>query len=136
MTGKAVRQLISLAALAACALPGAASAQELTGVLIGTVKDAQGAVIAGAAVRVESTALIGGRADTKTNEKGQLRFAALPFGDYTLTVESRGVQGVSRAGQAIALFLGTELTQMMIRMAVTESAPFRCRQGAKQRMVS
>ena len=58
--------------------------------LIGTVKDAQGAVIAGAAVRVESTALIGGRADTKTDEKGQLRFAALPIGDYTLTVESPG----------------------------------------------
>ena len=36
----------------------------------------------------------------------------------------------------IALFLGTELTKMMIRMTVTESAPFRCRQGAKQRMVS
>ena len=35
-----------------------------------------------------------------------------------------------------ALFLGTELTKMMIRMTVTESAPFRCRQGAKQRMVS
>ena len=58
--------------------------------LIGTVKDAQGAVIAGAAVRVESTALIGGRADTKTDEKGQLRFAALPIGDYTVTVESPG----------------------------------------------
>ena len=36
----------------------------------------------------------------------------------------------------IAFFLGTELTKMMIRMTVTESAPFRCRQGAKQRMVS
>ena len=33
-------------------------------------------------------------------------------------------------------WLGTELTKMMIRMTVTESAPFRCRQGAKQRMVS
>ena len=36
----------------------------------------------------------------------------------------------------IPLFLGTELTKMMIRMTVTEPAPFRCRQGAKQRMVS
>ena len=67
--------------------------------LIGTVKDAQGAVIAGAAVRVESTALIGGRADTKTNEKGQLRFAALPIGDYTVTVESPGFKASSRAGR-------------------------------------
>ena len=36
----------------------------------------------------------------------------------------------------IALFLGAELTKMMIRVTVTESAPFLCRQGAKQRMVS
>ena len=36
----------------------------------------------------------------------------------------------------MALFLGTELTKMMIRMMVTESAPLRYRQGAKQRMVS
>ena len=36
----------------------------------------------------------------------------------------------------MALFLGTELTKMMIRMTVTESAPLRYRQGAKQWMVS
>jgi hypothetical protein len=90
MTIKHVFRLVTIAALAASGLPGAALAQEFTGVLIGTVKDAQGAVIAGAAVRAESTALIGGRADTKTDEKGQLRFAALPIGDYTVTVESPG----------------------------------------------
>ena len=32
--------------------------------------------------------------------------------------------------------IATELAEMMIRMTVTEGAPFRCRQGAKQRMVS
>lgn len=36
----------------------------------------------------------------------------------------------------MALFLGAELTKMMIRMTVTESAPLRYRQGAKQWMVS
>ena len=36
----------------------------------------------------------------------------------------------------LPLFLSTELTKMMIRMTVTEYAPFRCRQGAKQRMVA
>ena len=34
------------------------------------------------------------------------------------------------------LELDAELTKMMIRVTVTESAPFRRRQGAKQRMVS
>ncbi len=39
-------------------------------------------------------------------------------------------------GQVAIGFLCTELTKVMIRMTVTESAPFRCRQGAKQRMES
>ena len=42
-------------------MPGIADAQGPTGSLIGTVKDAQGAVLAGAVVRVTSTALIGTR---------------------------------------------------------------------------
>ena len=83
---KGPKVLILVAALAACALPGAALAQELTGVLIGTVKDAQGAVVAGASVRIESTALIGGPRVAKTNAKGQLRFVELPVGDYVMTV--------------------------------------------------
>ena len=92
MAGNSVRQLIVVVALAVCAsaLPGAASAQDRRIALVGTVKDAQGAVIAGATVRVASTALIGGPAATKTNEKGQLRFAGLPIGDYALTVEAAG----------------------------------------------
>jgi hypothetical protein len=92
MPGNAARRLISVAALAACACarPGAASAQDVTGLLIGTVKDAQGAVVAGATARVESSALIGGSKATITDEKGTLRFAALPIGDYTLAVEAAG----------------------------------------------
>ena len=82
--------MAAVLAACVCALPGAALAQELTGVLIGTVKDAQGAVVAGASVRIESTALIGGPRAARTNEKGQLRFAELPIGDYTLTVEAPG----------------------------------------------
>ena len=39
---------------------GVADAQGLTGALIGTVKDNQGGVLAGAAVRLRSPALIGG----------------------------------------------------------------------------
>ena len=122
MTIKHFFRLVTIATLAACALPGAALAQEFTGVLIGTVKDAQGAVIAGAAVRVESTALIGGRADTKTDEKGQLRFAALPIGDYTVTVESPGftayrVPDVIRIGAGATL----ERTIVLALAGVAES---------------
>ena len=51
-----------------------------------------------------------------------------------LTAKQQALDGPTNL--EIAFFLGTELTKMMIRMTVTESAPFRCRQGAKQRMVS
>ena len=71
-------------------LPGMTAAQGVTGALIGTVKDAQGGVVPGAVVRVSSAALIGGAATLTTNEKGQLRFPALPPGSYVLDIEMPG----------------------------------------------
>jgi TonB dependent receptor-like, beta-barrel/Carboxypeptidase regulatory-like domain len=70
--------------------PHAIAAQGLTGALIGTVKDAQGAVLQRAVVRVSSQALIGGAEAITTNERGQLRFPALPPGQYALDVEVQG----------------------------------------------
>ena len=63
-----------------------ATAQGLMGALIGTVKDAQGGVLPGAVVRVSSPVLIGGPETLTTNEKGQLRFPALPPGKYALDI--------------------------------------------------
>ena len=71
-------------------LPRVAVAQGLTGSLIGTVRDAQGGVVSGAVVRVGSSALIGGAATQTTNQKGQLRFPALPPGPYVLDIEFPG----------------------------------------------
>ena len=70
--------------------PGVTAAQGLTGALIGTVRDAQGGVLPGAAVRVSSPALIGGPSTVTTNEKGQLRFAGLPPGPYVLDIAIEG----------------------------------------------
>jgi hypothetical protein len=67
-----------------------AAAQLLTGTLIGTVKDAQGGVLPKAIVRLSSPALIGGTETLRTNEKGQLRFPALPPGLYVLDIEAQG----------------------------------------------
>ena len=86
-----MRRCLLLIVAAACVLlPQLAGAQGLTGALIGTVKDAQGGVLAGAIVRVTSPALMGGPATVTTNEKGQLRFPALPPGAYVLDVEFQG----------------------------------------------
>ena len=71
-------------------LPRIASGQGLTGTLIGTVKDAQGGVLPKAMVRLSSPALIGGAETLTTNEKGQLRFPALPPGQYVLDIEAPG----------------------------------------------
>lgn len=62
-------------------------AQVLTGALVGTVKDEEGAVLPRALVRVSSPALMGGPATMTTNERGQLRFPILPPGTYVLDVE-------------------------------------------------
>src|SRR6266403_847073 len=85
------RRCLLLSVAAACVLlPRIAAAQALTGALVGTVKDEQGAVLPGALVRVTSPALIGGPTTTTTNEKGQLRFPVLPPGPYLLEIERQG----------------------------------------------
>lgn len=67
-----------------------ASGQVLTGALSGTVIDESGAVLRDASVQVTSDALIGGRAVSTVNEKGQFRFPDLAPGSYTLLVEHAG----------------------------------------------
>jgi hypothetical protein len=84
------RGLFLLLAAACVVIPGTASAQGLTGALIGTVKDAQGGVLPGAVVRVSSPMLIGGAATVTTNEKGQLRFPVLSPGPYVLDIALAG----------------------------------------------
>ena len=84
------RPMMFLLAAACVLLPQQAPAQGLTGALIGTVKDAQGGVIPGAVVRVSSPALIGGSQTLTTDERGYLRFPALPPGRYVLQIEVPG----------------------------------------------
>ena len=68
------RYLMKFMIAAALALyAGRSSAQEITGTLIGTVRDDQGGVLRGATVRVSSTALIGGPQTISTNEIGSAR---------------------------------------------------------------
>jgi hypothetical protein len=82
----------SLYVLCVCcfAFPQIALSQGLTGTLIGTVRDVQGGVLPGALVTVSSPALIGGPVTSPTNEKGQLRFQALPAGLYAIEIEMPG----------------------------------------------
>src|SRR5262245_43391350 len=82
--------LIVILAAASVLLSQVAAAQTLTGTLIGTARDEQGATIPGAQVRITSSALIGGPRITLTSEGGQFRFPNLAPGSYTLDIDIPG----------------------------------------------
>ena len=81
-------RFLGLVASLAILLGGFALAQETTGGLQGTVKDASGAVVNQAHVVVTSSALAGDKS-ADTDSRGYYRFANLPPGTYTITVTSK-----------------------------------------------
>ncbi len=107
--------------VAACLLARVAMAQGLTGSLIGTVKDAQGGGVSGAQVTVSSPALIGGSATQLTNEKGELRFPALPPGVYVLEVAMQGFAPVREDSISIGAGATIQRLPVLTVAGVTES---------------
>jgi carboxypeptidase family protein len=75
-------------------------AQETTGGLQGTVKDASGAVVSHAHVVVRSTALAGDKA-LDSDPTGYYRFANLPPGVYSVEVSAKGFKTIKREGLTI-----------------------------------
>ncbi len=102
-----VRRAVGMAVVAALALAQPTLAQIEQGRLLGTVTDAQGAVLPGVTVTAQSPALIGGQT-TVTEADGRFRFVALPGGVYDLTFELTGFQTLKREG--IVLRLGQTFT--------------------------
>src|SRR5713101_6719754 len=74
---------LGVAAYTTTSLTPAAYAQETTGGLLGTVKDASGAVVPNAQVSISSPSLAGGKT-SETDGKGYYRFANLPPGPYVI----------------------------------------------------
>jgi hypothetical protein len=72
-------------------------AQETTGGLQGTVKDASGAVVGGAHVVIKSSTLQGDKA-LDTDASGYYRFANLPPGTYSIEASAKGFKTVKRGG--------------------------------------
>jgi hypothetical protein len=67
----------------------ASSAQTTTSTIQGVVTDANGAIVAGATVKVTSPVL-GSERTVTTDQEGLYRIAALPAGTYTVTVTGKG----------------------------------------------
>src|SRR6267143_7097847 len=92
------RWLVISLSLTLCALFSvSALAQETTGGLQGTVKDATGAVMPNAKVVVTSSTLAGSK-EIVTDGSGYYRFANLPPGSYTITVTANGFKTSKREG--------------------------------------
>ncbi|MEO6212173.1 MAG: TonB-dependent receptor, partial [Vicinamibacterales bacterium] len=115
------RQRMSPVILAFVLLHGVAAAQGLTGALIGTVRDDQGGVLAGAVVRLGSAALIGGVVTVSTNERGQLRFPSLPPGVYELDITMPGFAGLHEPDILIGAGFTIERTVVLKLAGVAES---------------
>ncbi len=77
-----------------------------TAALSGEVKDPAGKPVGGARLSVSSESLIGGARTALTGAQGTFRFAALPPGRYTVTLEA---QGFPTLKQVVQLGLGQSL---------------------------
>jgi hypothetical protein len=98
-TGKRPLSLLLVLLIVGLVVP-AALAQETTGGLQGTVKDPSGAVVSGATVDVTSPALIGKKTAT-TDSGGYFRFANLPPGTYTVTVNATNFRSFKQENIAL-----------------------------------
>jgi hypothetical protein len=92
---------LSLGLVFACSISSVAVAQTITSTIEGTVRDAQGSVVAGAEITAKSE-LLGIERSATSDANGLYRITALPAGNYTLAV--------SRAGFASRNFENVELT--------------------------
>jgi hypothetical protein len=91
-----LRQLLAacLLVLTPLALAGTASAQAVTGTIIGTVADTTGAVLPGVSVTVKQTET-GFTRTLTTDSNGEYTAASVPTGTYTITGEISGFKSVS-----------------------------------------
>jgi outer membrane receptor protein involved in Fe transport len=101
MDGKIMRQLFLWSLMALFILPSA-MAQETTAGFQGVVKDPSGALIPGASLEIYGPALIGTR-KVNSDVAGNYRFAALPPGEYTLTVNAPGFRAYKQTGIVLAV---------------------------------
>ena len=97
------------------------SAQQVTGGVIGVVRDAQEAVLPGVTVTLEGEALIGGAQTAVTNETGNYQLTLLPPGVYVLTYELAGFTTLRRDGIRIQVALNTRLDVEMPIGALQET---------------
>jgi hypothetical protein len=99
-----------------------------TGRVEGTVVDANGGAIMGAAV-IATDASTGVRREARTDVSGRYALAVLPVGEYTITIEAPGFQQSVRTGVRVQAAVtntvdaSLQVGQMSQQITVTETAP-------------
>ena len=119
--------LLGFALLVACAVGAAAQSQATTGVIEGTVVDADGGVLPGATVTLRNTATNFEQVVT-TGPEGRFRAVQLPLGPYRITVSLDGFATLVREGIELAVGQTITLTLTMQvgveqEITVTAAAP-------------
>ena len=126
MRNRLVRHGLTL--LLALGLAPFAFAQRTTGTVVGTVKDASGAILPGVTVTVSGEKIVGSQTTT-TNEQGFYRFASLPPGGYEIVFKLPGFSTLRRQGVKLSVGATEEVSaelkvsQMAEEVTVTDDAP-------------
>lgn len=105
-----------LVSLSMCTVWG----QSLTGIIMGIVKDPNGAVVMGATVKVTNTAT-SAELSTTTSETGFYNFPNLPIGLYSLTVSSSGFRTAVIPAQRLSVAESIRQDVTLALGQVTES---------------
>src|SRR5438552_13895704 len=102
MMGKMIGIKFVIGSLLLCLLISSAEAQLPTATILGTIKDATGAVLPGVSVTVTHVET-GQVRTTISAEEGSYRLAALPVGSYQVKAELAGFQTAIRNGITLAV---------------------------------
>ena len=131
MTRTLVRTATAPLLAALLLAPAGAQSQTQTGALKGRVKERTGKVLEGVVVRATSAENKEDKRETKSDDKGDFEFTALPAGLYSLSFEKQGYKTfITRkleiaAGEATKLSSVVELSREGEPYAVIRGAVFR-----------
>lgn len=119
------RCLCPLVVVFFCWLSAPAAAQVTTGSIRGSVTDAQGAVLPGVTITVQSPSLVRGSVTVVSDERGEFRIPALQPGTYQLVAELSGFNSSTlldltvRLEQEVALKVTLQLAGVTEQVVVS-----------------
>ena len=108
---KRVASFVPLVVLLSCV--DVALAQQVTGNLIGTVKDESGAILPGVTVTLNSPALLSAGLTTVTNQAGEYRFTGLVPATYSLKASMDGFKTYLEDGLRVLVNTTLERTVVL-----------------------